>query len=276
VAALGMRLRHAWGAVRSILSILDRHRSMGIAAEMSFWLFCALIPLSVTAALLLARLPGPAGPSSLLQSILANAPDATRALVRQEISGLARNHVPPSLLNLLVFGWLASSGLHSVYDGFEGQLGINTAWWRKRLWAILGCALLAVGVALLALLGAGFTLISELAPAPVQRYGTPAVRAVAAFAVLYGSVAALYRLGIPRATRAQMAQAPGTLAVVICMGLLSAAYRAYLQTFGDGSEYLAGLSVVVITLTALFLFSLAMLLGLAINQQLPRAVPLPP
>jgi uncharacterized BrkB/YihY/UPF0761 family membrane protein len=58
--------------------------------------------------------------------------------------------------------------------------------------------------------------------------------------------------------------------VVFLVGAVGFGYRSYLATVGDGSVYQAGLSVVVITLTALFLFSVALLLGLAVNLEIAR------
>lgn len=258
-------LRQIGNMVPAILTTLGRHRSIGIAAEMSFWLFCAMIPLAVTAVLLLAHLPVQG--VTLLEAIFADAPAATRALVSKEVAGLSSSLVKPSVLYMGVCGWLASSGLHAIYDGFEAQLGVITPWWRKRVRALLGCALLSVGVALLALLGAGYEHLAGLAPILASRRLDLVLRTASVVVVLYGLVAGLYRLGIPTLARSQVSQAPGTIAVVFLIGAAGFGYRLYLATFGDGSAYQAGLAVMVITLTTLFLFSLAMLLGLAINQE---------
>jgi predicted PurR-regulated permease PerM len=98
------------------------------------------------------------------------------------------------------------------------------------------------------------------------------LRSAGSLLVLCGLTAGLYRLGVPRSARHHVVLLPGTLAVVFLIGILGFGYRTYLATLGDGSVYQAGLSVVVVTLTALFLFSLAMLLGLAINQQIARRI----
>lgn len=263
-------LKHCWRALRTLLDILVRHRSMGIAAEMSFWLFCSLIPLAVTALIILARLPDEETAS--LTGFFSAVPVATRALVVKEVAELSHHQLQPSLLNLVVFVWLASTGIHAIYDGFEAQLGIATPWWKKRLRALLGCAALSIGVALLALLGTGMTHLSGFAHVLVGRRLGFVLRSASALLVLYGLVAGLYRLGIPTSARRQLPLAPGTLGVVVLIGTAGVGYRAYLATVGDGSLYQAGLAVVVVTLTALFLFSLAMLLGLAINQQIAQRV----
>jgi predicted PurR-regulated permease PerM len=98
------------------------------------------------------------------------------------------------------------------------------------------------------------------------------LRSAGSLLVLCGLTAGLYRLGVPTSARIHVGLLPGTLAVVFLIGVLGFGYRTYLATLGDGSVYQAGLSVVVVTLTALFLFSLAMLLGLAINQQIARRI----
>jgi uncharacterized BrkB/YihY/UPF0761 family membrane protein len=82
-----MTLKNCWEAVRATLRLLGRHRSIGIAAEMSFWLFCSLIPLSFIAVIILAHLPEKG--TRLLEAIFAEAPDATRALVGEEVAALS-------------------------------------------------------------------------------------------------------------------------------------------------------------------------------------------
>jgi membrane protein len=258
----------SWAALTAIWRTLDRHRALGVAAEMSFWIFCALIPLAVTALTVASQLP--ARSTAVLTSIFAEAPAATRALVAAEVARLGQNPVQPSLLEIGVFGWLASSGLHAIYDGFEAQLGVLSPWWKRRLRAILGCVLLSLGVALLALLGTGLGHLTGLAPQLFSGKMGTLLHSLLAMAVLSALVAGLYRLGIPRSARQKVRLWPGTIAVVLLSVVGGFGYRSYLATMGDGSAYYAGLAVVIITLTALYLFSLAMLLGLAMNQQLAR------
>jgi membrane protein len=266
---LGVVRWQGWDRIAAILATLGQHRSLGIAAEMSFWLFCAMIPLAVTAVLVSAHLPFKG--MSLLEVIVSDAPAAARALVSQEVAGLSSSLVKPSLLYMLVCGWLASSGLHAIYDGFEAQLGIGSPWWKKRMRALLGCLVLSFGVALLALLGAGWDRLSVLAPVLTSRRLGLLLRSIGAVTVLYGLVAGLYRLGIPKLARPQVRLIPGTVAVVLSLTTVGFGYRVYLSLFGDGSAYQAGLAVIVMTLTMLFLFSLAMLLGLAIGLEFAGA-----
>ncbi|CAN5717749.1 hypothetical protein BH09MYX1_BH09MYX1_00190 [soil metagenome] len=251
------------GWLKRLLAAMDERRTFGVAAEMSFWLFCALLPLafSIVAFVALAS-----GPTVSFSSLFAAVPPETRALVARELQAIAEKNQTPSVVSILIAVWLGSSGIHAVFDGFEAQLGMSTKWLHKRVRALVGCGGLVAGALVVTLL---WTFIGKhVSGVPMTIVGY-----VASAGVLYLIVAGLYLLGIPRPLRATLPRAPGTVVVIGAVVLVGVGYRTYLYAFGDGSAYQAGLSVIVVTLTAMYLFSVSLLVGLAVNQMLIPAGP---
>lgn len=249
--------------VKTVLTALDERRTFGVAAEMSFWLFCSLLPLAYSAMAIVVLVDRASVAN--LASLFSAVPDDTKQLISRELGSVLEKHATPSVVTILLGIWLASSGLHAIFDGFDAQLGTSTPWLQKRLRSLGGCVALSIGTAVV-----GF----------VVRYtgqilhGTPAVLfgAVVVAGVLYLVVAGLYLLGIPSASQTKLPRAPGTVVVVGVVAVVAFGYKMYLRYFGDGSAFQAGLSVVVTTLTGLYLFSVALLLGLYVNQRLAPAL----
>ena len=250
-------------SVTTVLKSLDERRTLGVAAEMSFWLFCSLLPLVYSAMTLVILVDR--GSVGRLAALFSAVPDETKQLISRELGSVLERHAKPSAITIVLGIWLASSGIHAIFDGFDAQLGTSTPWLHKRLRSLGGCVALSVGTAIVGI---------------VVRYtgqifhGTAAV-IVGAFVVatiLYLVVAGLYRLGVPSAAQTKLPRAPGTVVVVGVVAIVAFGYRMYLRLFGDGSAFQAGLSVIVTTLTGLYLFSVALLLGLYVNQRLAPAL----
>jgi hypothetical protein len=118
----------------------------GLAAEAAFWLFFALIPLLAVAGLITARF----APQSVdvWLPFLAESPRATRELVTKQLSRVtAWNSGAVGPLAVVMFLWLASSGLHSLFDALQADLGRPRSWVQTRIAALLSCLVLAIGVA---------------------------------------------------------------------------------------------------------------------------------
>ncbi len=256
-----------------ILRGVARARTFGLAAEMSFWLFLSLVPLAAVAGLIAARLAMSHEPlvGTFLSSI---APDV-RHMIDSEVESVARwsgGTLAPVALG--VFVWLAASGVHAVFDALEVQSGTTRPWWKKRLLAIATCVGLSVGVAILGLLTLGLDRLEALAGRAVNLRGLEAtiaggvVRFVSGCLVSIGMVAALYRIGIPREARHRTPILPGTLLAVALIGVLGVCYRLELSRAGNGSAYLGSLAIIGVTMTTLWLFSVSLLLGTALNKVL--------
>ena len=101
--------------VAPILRATSQARTLGLAAEMSFWLFLALVPLAAVAGVVLARQAR--ADMALASMLLSSVPVEARTLVADQVGLVAKagnSTVAP--LAVATFLWLASSGVHSVFD----------------------------------------------------------------------------------------------------------------------------------------------------------------
>ncbi len=250
-----------------------RARTLGLAAEMSFWLFLSLVPLAAVAGLIAARVA--ISRASLAGGLLSSVPPDVRKMIETEVHQVANwqgRTVAP--LAVGTFLWLAASGVHAVFDALEVQAGTYRPWWKQRLLALATCAALSAGGALLGLLAVGVGWMEALAGKAVPLAGMGATvagllfRTTAGLAIGVGMVAGLYRVGIPRVARDRIPIVPGAVLAVLLIAGLGWGYRLYVLTAGTGDAYLGGLAVIGVTLMTLWLFSVALLLGAELNRVL--------
>jgi len=178
----------------------------------------------------------------------------------------------------VVFLWLASGGIHSAFDLLEVKSGASRPWWKKRALALAACVGLSLGIAIIAILagglrrtlalihGAGFQTGLEPEAGTVDAV----VRATLGLCTAVGLVAGLYFMGIPRRARARVPVVPGAVLAVGLQVFLGYGYIFYLSQVGASSAYQAGLSIIGITLIALYLFSIALLVGAELNLLLAK------
>jgi membrane protein len=273
-----MKERRLWRqAIRwaeSMLSGVTQARTFGLAAEMSFWLFLSLVPLAAVVGWLAARV---ATSPRLAAPLLETVPVEVRELLSRQVHRVAAWHgstVAPAAA--LTFLWLAGSGVNAVFDALEVQSGTSRPWWKRRALSLATCVVLAVGAAAMGLLGVGVGWIGRLAGGalpPVvaaleHGFLGDALRWVSAALIAVSMTAGLYRVGIPRKRGEHAPILPGALVSVALQALLGFAYGVYLTKLGGGGAYQAGLAVVGMTLTTLWLFSIALLLGVNLNGAL--------
>ena len=269
----GPRVLVDW--VRLLWCGMNESRTLGLAAEMSFWLFFSLLPLAAVGGLVLARLTVSRG--DLAVTMLGSTPPAARELVAAQLGQVAKwNGGAVAPLAAVVFVWLASSGIHSVFDALEVQGGLTRPWWRKRLIALGTCVGLSFGVALLALLRTGLGWLFRLAGASLPHLLTfwegswflAVVRIVFGVLIAFGLVAGLYAAGIPRVRHRYVVIVPGALLAVSLQAVGGLGYGLYVHVLGTGNAYEAGLGIIGVTMMSLFLFSVALLVGAELNRAL--------
>jgi membrane protein len=258
------------------LKRLDESRALGLGAEMAFWLFLSLLPLSAVAGLLAAKLAS--GGQSIMDPLVRSLPRETRDLVSQELGRMAAwNGGKVGFSAGLVFLWLASSGIHSIFDGIEiASESAPRPWWKKRALALFACVALSVGVALLGLLAAGLggirgllgTEISARALAFESSLPGQILRLAIGFLLSFAIIGGLFWIGLPPQARRSMPVAPGALLAIGLQVLLGFGYAFYLKNAGDGGAYQAGLATIGVTLMALYLFCLALLVGVEANRMI--------
>lgn len=270
------RIRDATHWLVELYQCMAKGRIFDLAAQTAFWLFLALIPLAAVAGLVAARLS--MDNWQRLSPLLVTLPPSTRDLVASELSTVSRwNGGAVGVTSAAVFVWAASSGVHAIFDALEVETGESRSWGNKRLLAVATCLALSVAVAVLAVLGPGMEgalqglspYVREIgsfrgAPTLAGRAGRIALSA----ALLFGYISALYWIGVPPKARRRMPIVPGALVAVSLEATLSVGYSLYVAKMGVGAAYGTGLTIIALTLTALYLFSIAFLVGAAVNRKI--------
>jgi membrane protein len=264
--------RVAWAEawIKPMWRGISRARTLGLAAEMAFWVFLSLVPLAAVAGLAAAELALHKG--WLAGGVLATVPPEARHMIDDQVAAVSVEGRRLAPVALGIFVWLAATGVHAVFDALEVQTGVSRAWWKKRLLAMVSCIGLSLGVAFLGLLATGLGWVERVVGraiplAPVE--GTPAggaLRMLLGFLAAVGMIAALYWVGIPRESRARLPQLPGAVLAVLLIGVLGWGYTLSISKKGTGSAYLGSLAVIGVTMTTLWLFSVALLLGAELNK----------
>lgn len=266
--------------VMDLFECIQRTRTFGLAAETAFWLFLSLLPLLAVAGFTAARLS--LGKWHEVAPFVKTLPPAAQSLIGNELAKVsAWDGGTVGVLGVLTFLWLGSSGVHSIFDALEIESGAHRRWLPKRALALATCIGLSLSVALLAILGPGVeAALSDLgermlggAPLNESFATSGVVRGVLSFLILTGQTWCLFRIGIPKQVNASLPTLPGVLIAVVLQVLLSIAYTGYISTVGDGSAYTAGLTLVGLVLTALYLYVVALLIGATINRMLSPASP---
>lgn len=249
-----------------------RARTIGLAAEMSFWLFLSLVPLAAVAGLAAARLA--TSRALMAGSFLSTVPPEVRTMIEGQVETVAHWNGKVAPVALSVFVWLAANGVHAVFDALEVQSGTTRPWWKKRLLAMATCVGLSIGIAIVGLLAMGLDRVRALAGPAVPLAGAGAslandlARLVTGSAVSVAMVVALYRVGIPREARHRTPILPGALLAVALLAGLGSGYRLYVSNMGVGDAYMGSLAVIGVTMMTLWLFSIAILLGAELNKVL--------
>jgi membrane protein len=276
---LGRRPEAALAWLKDFIRELERSRTTGMAAEMAFWLFLSLVPLAAVAGLVAAKV---AVSNAEVTSLLASLPAETRELVSKQLKHVAAwNGGSVAAPAAIVFVWLGSGGVHAVFDVLEVKAEASRPWWKKRALALASCVALSVGLAIIAVLATGLSRVLALlrGTVPIAQFESRAgvtglVDAVLRLGVgaltALGLVAGLYLIGIPRTARKRIPVLPGALVAVALQAALGYGYVFYLSKVGVRSAYQAGLSIIGVTMIALYLFSVALLVGAELNHVVAR------
>jgi membrane protein len=252
---------------------MNEARSMGLAAQMAFWLFLSLLPLAAVGGLVVARMAIARG--DVTDAVLGSTPPAVRDLIASQLGQVARwNGGAVAPLAAIVFIWLASSGIHSVFDAIEIQSGVERPWWKKRCIALAACVGLSVGVAALALLRTGLGWLFRLAGSDLPHtlvywqgsWAIAIAKVVFGAVIAFGLIAGLYVVGTPRVRYRHVVVVPGALLAVLMQAASGLGYGLYVRLAGTGNAYQAGLGIIGVTMVSLYLLCLALLVGAELNK----------
>ncbi len=138
--------------VRAVVRLgqgLHYHGVFRTAPAMAFHFFLSLLPLLVFIGYVLGLVARKKGVAAVLGLLLDNLPEASEAIVRNEVTHLASaDRLGP--LAAVGFLWVASGGMHGLINAVESVVGApRRAWWKKRLFAVgsVIATLVALGIA---------------------------------------------------------------------------------------------------------------------------------
>jgi membrane protein len=268
-AMLGLiqKTKDARSVLRWLARQWTRRRMPGLAAESAFWLFFSLIPLVAVAGMVAAKFASSKRVDEWLP-LLSGASPAAHDFLNGELDRVsAWNSGTVGPLAAAMFFWLASSGLHALFDALQANLGQTRSWLRTRGAALIGCLLLSVAVT--ALVGAG-TLVAKWQPLVGSSAWATWGSRLLAFAWSFLFARGIFRIGLSPKERRCLPLSVGAAVAAVLQTLVGAVYVLSLKLMGDGSAYLAGLASIGVTLTALFFYALALLIGLSLSQLFKR------
>lgn len=256
--------------VAGYLRALDRGRATGLAAELAFWVFLSLVPLAAVLGMVAARLA--MSDVTLLRALTSSLPRASRTLVFDQVALLSARHgaaVGP--VATIVFVWLGSSGIHAIFDALEAVSHARPrTWLRKRGLAMMACVVLSLATALIAVVGIGVSgLRQRLLPSAVASdpvWSTLGVLSTVPLVV--GMIAALFAVASARTPHRPVRLLPGACVAVLAQISTGLVYAQLIAAMGDGVPYLAGLAVIGVTMTAMYLSALSLLIGATLNHYL--------
>jgi membrane protein len=243
------------------------------ASAMAFDLFLSLIPLLALAGWLLSWLLRESPQALLSVSALFDSTPGQVHLVLQTHFGRFTGGVAP--LAALVSVYMASNAFHTAMGVFEHATGAQRrSWWLKRAIA-LGCVLAFIltlaltGMVAVALAGGpSRVLLAVLGPASIPalaRYVAYLVGTVMATVFL----AAFFRIAVDHPNRRRHVWRGAALTVALGL-LVSWGFTQYLSTLARYSLYYGSLATVIMTLFWVYLWCIALLVGMELNAQLEQ------
>lgn len=243
------------------------------ASAMAFDLFLSLIPLLALAGWLLGILLS-RNPEALrsVSSLLDVTPVQVHFVLENHLGRFAGGIAP---LVAIVSVYMASNAFHTAMEVFENATAAaRRSWWVKR--AIALCcvfavilALAATGLVAVALSGGPTrTLMSLLGGAGIPlhaRYVAYAVGATMGTAFLAG----FFRIAVRHPGRQRHVWRGAALTVSLGV-LASWGFATYLRTLARYTLYYGSLATVAMTLFWVYLWSVALLVGMELNAQLEQ------
>lgn len=252
---------------------MSRHGVAVHASAMAFDLFLSLIPLLALAGWLLTVLLRES-PQALhsVSTLLESTPGQVH-LVLQTHFGRFKGGVAP--LAMIVSVYMASNAFHTFMNVFENATGaLQRSWWVKRAIA-LGCVFAAIlmlaltGVVAVAVAGGPARVMSAL----LGSAEIPALAQRIAYLVGAGMgtafLAGFFRIAVVHRGRKRHVWRGAALTVGLGV-LVSWGFAQYLRTLARYTLYYGSLATVAMTLFWVYLWSIALLVGMELNAQLEQ------
>lgn len=258
-------------AARSIYLSLSRHHALDLASAMAFDLFLAIIPLlALTGWVLSLALRGDAHMLHNLSQLLNLAPADVQRVVNQHAERFFGGTLAPvALLGAL---WLGSGAFNTVMAAFaRSQPGRERSWWHRRAVAIL-CVLLllaalCVGAWVSMAVAGGIVPLLRLLPESADSDAAARAGLIVSGVMTMLCIAGFFRIGVRRDGPVRYVW-PGTLLTLGIGGGASYLLAEYARSLARYAFYYGSLAAVAVLLAWLYVCSLALLLGAALNAYL--------
>jgi len=291
----GVARRPATGSLRNFLSDLksllnvrtlkatvqefQRDDALGLAAQLAYYLILALFPFILVLVSLMGLVGSPELANTVLGYFRQVTPTEVYTLINEYtgdiISGQAR---APGLLSfgILFTIWSASGAFSALINALNRAYDVQET---RPFWKVKGIAILmTLGLSVLILAGVLLLVFGEpIGRAVANVFGLGEVFELAwnivrwpvAFLFLVLTVALIYYFA-PDANQPFRWITPGGLIGVLLWVLASAAFSFYVNNFGSYNKTYGSIGVVIILLLYLYISSVTILFGAALNATLVR------
>jgi len=266
-------------AVSLAIEDVNRHRTLQMAAALSYYFVLSLFPALILLSAALAFLPS----FGLLGEILAFAarflpPDSVRLLNHLLTDIFAANRGAFLSLGMLGTLWAVSGGFNAAIEALDVAYDVeDRGIWKTRALSVL----LAVIIGSIAMLGMPLmfmgprfgTFLAQHTYVPPQFvFLWPILHWIVASALAILAVEALYFLG-PNVKQRFRSTLPGALLTVCCWIGLTYLLGLYIRHFGMFNKMYGALGGAIALLTWLYWTSFVMLLGAELNSELAKSSP---
>ena len=263
-----------------LISLLDecyKDDVLGHAAQLAFYFLFALFPMLIFLAALVGYLPIPHLLDRMIDSLSQVLPTMAIVLVRQTLLEITRGQRGGLLgFGLIVTVWAASSGVHALINSLNVAYSVKKlrAWWQDRLLAIaltFGFSLLIIAALAIIFFGGylGDFLTHEYQLGLTFRTGWALLQwPTMVLFVLFG-LELLY-FSAPHRSMKWRWWTPGASFALVAWLVISFAFKWYVTRIANYTLTYGSLGSVMALMFWLYLTSIAILIGGAINGLLER------
>jgi len=270
-----------WGELsRRTVKEMVADDCLGLAAQLSYYLFLALFPAILFLLALGSFFPLQDFAGSLVQVLRPVASEDVVQIVADQIRRISESDDG----GLLTFGvlaalWSSSAAMVAATSALNAAYDIEEArpWWKVRLIAIGLTLALSVFILLsFSLVLAGPELAEyvgrTLRMGPVIEWGWKILQWPLVFALVSSGVGLVYYFA-PDAEQEWVWITPGALVATILWLVASLAFRIYVTRFGNYNATYGAIGGVMVLLLWFYVSSLAILVGAEMNAEIEHASP---
>jgi membrane protein len=248
----------------------------GLAAEMSYYFVLSVFPFLIVLAAVVGSLPFTGAWDGVLRWITLYFPQGSQRMVFQTVLGLTEGRTGFLSLGIVGTVWSATNGLMSLIDALDRMYEVQeTRGYLKRLGiAILMIFVLAVlALATFGLLTAGGRIDHWLVAHSLWLFNKPilwhAIRWTTPVAVLGLCLAILDRI-LPNLRRPWRWTVPGVAFILAGWLLSTVGFNLYAEYVATFNRTYGVLGVFVLLMIWIYLLSIVVLMGAAINSELSK------